>query len=289
MRLIKYLRMPSPFSMDKSFQDKTIRFLRRLIFVKPVFIAIDYSKLRKITKGEVTVFYAQIEKGNLEFGKKYFRSGKLPKNKEVKELLTIPNKKESTHQLFYLQKELSDAEKAKLLYPDMIDKIVGDLRKIGISEYYFPFNTFLTELIANAVEHGIQNKNINWWLTQDLNRVDKKIVYTFVDMGIGIVQSHKKAGLPFHYNFFSSRKIVKDAFLGKLGSSTKEIDRGKGLPQIRDLISKNIVSDATIITNNVSLTFNNNYIQTAQTFNFVGTYYTWTISANNVKSWKMNE
>ena len=32
------------------------------------------------------------------------------------------------------------------------------MKKIGIKEYFTPFNVFLTELIGNAVEHGIENK-----------------------------------------------------------------------------------------------------------------------------------
>jgi hypothetical protein len=141
-------------------------------------------------------------------------------------------------------------------------------------------------LIGNAVEHGIENENINWWLTSEIDYGSKTAKYTFVDMGLGIIGSHKKAGLPFKYYFINDHRVVLNALSGKLGSSTKEPNRGKGLPQLNEMIVKEVVSNLIIITNNVSLNFRNGSFVTTSNPNFVGTYFSWTIDHNNYQKWK---
>ena len=91
----------------------------------------------------------------------------------------------------------------------------------------------------------------------EIDRNTKVAKYTFVDMGSGIVASHKKAGLPIKYFLLGQKQIVKDTLFGRLGSSTKVSNRGKGLPQLRDMIERHIISNFVLITNNVSLTFEN--------------------------------
>ena len=76
---------------------------------------------------------------------------------------------------------------------EIIDEEVINLKRIGIKEYYERFSNFLTEIIGNATEHGIKNSDINWWLWRDKDYVNKKMNYAFVDMGVGIISSYKKA------------------------------------------------------------------------------------------------
>lgn len=256
---MKIVLLPRKFLMEREFLALTIKTLKRFITIKDEQLAINFSELEEIRKGDLIVLFAQIEKSIFSNGNKIYRVGRFTSVKILKELL-----KSNTSVLHkYMEISipyLNDSEKQKLINPFLIDSIVKDLKKIGIKDYYFPFNVLLTELIGNAVEHGIENRKISWWLTHEIDRIGKSIKYTFVDMGTGIIQSHKKAGLPIKYIFLGDKKIVKDTFFGKLGSSTKFSNRGRGLPQLRDMIEKQIISNFVLITNSVSLNFENNFL-----------------------------
>lgn len=277
--------MPKSFLLQDLHIKPTILALSKLIESKEQELAIDFSEIQELRKGDLMVLYAQMEKSIISNKNKLYRKGSLPSGKNIKGLLLSADK------IFHINKvieipEISDAEKEKLLSPKVVDSIVNDLKKIGIKEYYYPFNIFLTELIGNAVEHGIVNKNINWWLTHEIDRKRKIAKYTFVDMGMGIINSHKKAKLPIKYLFLKNKHIVLDALLGKLGSSTKMSYRGRGLPQLREMIENGYVSNLTLITNTVSLNFQNQVFIANKNPNFVGTYYSWTIDQNNYQKWK---
>jgi|WetSurMetagenome_2_1015567.scaffolds.fasta_scaffold44829_4 hypothetical protein len=282
---MKILKVPKYFLLKDNHINRTISFLRKLITSYDKAIGIDFSNLKETRKGDLMVFMAQIEKSVIAHNKQFYRAGKLPTSRQAKKLLLFSGK--MVHDYKPLPSSvLSDEKKATLVNPRLIDGIVKELRKVGINEYYIPFNTFLTEIIGNAVEHGIENKKINWWLIQDIDRVKKTIIYTFVDMGNGIIDTHKKAGLPIIYWIKRDSSIVLDALYGKLGSSTKKTYRGRGLPQLRRMIEAEIVSDVVIITNKVSLSFKNNCFSSMKNPNFVGTYYSWTINQNNITKWK---
>ena len=110
--------------------------------------------------------------------------------------------------------------------------------------------------------------------------------YVFVDMGKGIAGSHKEAGLPFKYLFLGDKYIVQDSFSGSLISSTKQSNRGKGLPFIKDLVEKGIISDFQLITNRVCLEYVNEEFVYERIPNFDGTYYAWSINIENFNKWK---
>ena len=114
----------------------------------------------------------------------------------------------------------------------------------------------------------------------------RSIKFVFVDMGIGIVDSYRKAGLPREHQKKSDDEILLLALNGVLGSSTKEPNRGRGLPQIRDMVEKNYISDFVLITNTVSLRYENGRFEQMSHQNFVGTYYSWTISKENFNLWQ---
>jgi hypothetical protein len=285
---MKIVKLPSFFLLKDKYLSPTILSLAQLTKRKEKEFEIDFSELKEMRKGDVMVLYAQIEKSIIINKNKIYRKGSLPTIKKIKELLMSPSIIHHEKKKIELP-EISDSEKEKLLYPKLIDIIVNDLKKIGIKEYFYPFNVFLTELIGNAVEHGIENRNINWWLTQEIDRQTKVTKYTFVDMGLGIIDSHKKAGLPLKYMFLKKKKILLDALNGKLGSSTKQSNRGKGLPQLREMIEKEYVTNLILITNSVSLYFQNNIFFTKKNPNFVGTYYSWTIDQNNYQKWKNSQ
>ena len=114
----------------------------------------------------------------------------------------------------------------------------------------------------------------------------RTVKFVFVDMGKGIVDSYRKAGLPAEYKRKPDDEILLLALNGVLGSSTKEPNRGRGLPQIRDMVENSLISDFVLITNTVSLRYNNGQFKKTAHQNFVGTYYSWTINKENFILWQ---
>jgi len=282
---MKIIKIPITFELKNNSLKNSISTLIKLVIPNRDSLAIDFSRLEITSKGDLMVLIAQLEKSIITKHNKIYRRGKLPTGKKVKELLL------SSMDLVHVNKDitvnkLDESEKAKLLNLNIVDSIVSGLKKIGIKEYFIPFNEFLIELIANAVEHGIENKNINWWLTHEIDQKNKEIKYTFVDMGLGIINSHKKAGLPIKYFFLQNKFVILHALYAKLGSSTKETNRGRGLPQLRLMIEKGFFSNFVLISNNVSLHFRNNQFMSSNNRNFVGTYYSWTIDKKCFEQWR---
>jgi len=285
---MKRIKLPTNFTLEKHNNKGIINVLNKFTKVKNQTIEVDFSELTFLRKGDFIVLLAQIEKSIIEMKNKVKRINSSPKNYKIRKLLI------EFDNIFHINRSITKNEQfdsEKDINTDLIDSQVINLKKIGIKEYYYPFNVFLTELIGNAAEHGIESKKINWWLTNELIRREHRIDYTFVDMGLGIVNSHKKAGLPFRYFFKvnKDRHIVIDSLFGKLGSSTKQSNRGRGLQQLRDMVEKEIVSNFTLITNSVSLHFEEGMFRVSKNPNFTGTYFSWSIDKDNYLKWKNSE
>jgi hypothetical protein len=275
------ITLPKYFLLKDKYIYSAIRFLRKIMSIKKQDILIDFSKLQDTRKEDVMVFYAQVEKANhVNKTTAYKTPHKGLKNERLKKLFSI----KAYHHL--ISPQSYQAIKATTLIPDTVNSISKKLRTVGIRNDFSPLKIILTELIGNAIEHGLSySTEINWWLTITYNKIGS-ISFTFVDMGMGIIKSYQNAGLPFKYRFLPSKRIPIDALEDKLGSSTKKSDRGMGLPQIMSFVKKGFISNFILITNNVSLQYINGKYNTKRHQNFVGTYYSWVIDKENYISWK---
>lgn len=253
-------------------------------------LLIDFTDVKKIGKGDLMVLMAQIEKNVFNKKKQIRFVGKMPQI--VKSLF-----KEKAHHLNITRENFNKyevAEKTNKVNPVIISNIANEMERIGIKKnsadgygFYERIEAFLSEIVGNAVEHGIKQRNINYWLCSERNKNFIKI--TFVDMGIGIARSHKKARLLLKYRLqgkLGEHKIILDSLYKRLPSSTKLEGRGRGLPEIREIIEKEWVSEFSLISNQTALEFKDNQFKASSIKNFKGTYYSWTISKYNFEKWK---
>ena len=251
-------------------------------------IYIDFSLIKQVRKGDLMVLMAQLE--NLAIKKKQIIfKDKIPKNVHDLFSAKVVHFKTNTN-------ILNDANIARKVNPSIVENIVQDLRRLGINKnspfgyaFYERMKALIVEIMGNAVEHGICNRKINYWLTSEIDRKNEQMVVTFVDMGKGIAYSHKKSKLPLKYRitgWFSDNKIVIDSLFGKLPSSTQEPNRGKGLPEIKKIIEMGFVSEFVLVTNRTLIQYKDNQFISTKVANFKGTYYCWTINKNNFEKWK---
>lgn len=277
------IKFPKYFYMREGHLDKTIPALQKIVKSPFNIVRIDFSEVEDTTRGAYMVFLAQVEKAIIK--KKSIRWHGWPQSKQV--LNIIVGQKNYKHKNVQITSDMMpNADSFRRLEPDFIDEVVNELKRLGLTIYYSPFYDFLTELMGNATEHGIQHKNINWWMLRYRDPSKRCMRYVFVDMGLGIIKSYKESGLLRKYFFKDKKQIPLDIFYGRLGSSTMKEGRGRGLPQIREVIEKGFVSDFVLITNNVSLRYVDNEFVVSKNPNFVGTYYSWTISKENYIKWK---
>lgn len=251
---------------------------------------IDFSNVKRIGKGDIMVLMAQIEKNVFNKKKEIRFEGRMPQI--VKFLF-----KERAHHLNITKENFNKydvADKTNQVNPLIIANIANEMERIGIRKnsangygFYERIEALLTEIVGNAVEHGIKERKINYWLCSEKDK--NKIRITFVDMGIGIARSHKKARLLLNYRLqgkLGENKIILDSLYKKLSSSTKLEGRGRGLPEIRAIIENELVSEFILISNHTALEFKNNQFVAKNIKNFKGTYYSWTISKYNFEKWK---
>lgn len=157
-------------------------------------------------------------------------------------------------------------------------------------------NTF-TELMANTYKHAskdVEGKHY-WWMSMTKDEKEHKVVYGFVDYGIGIFNSlnHKQPGdrlyaafqkLKSEFSMLSfgkaNDKIMEKILKGELHKTvTKQTNRGKGLPSIYKNWERNEIDSLVIITNNVYADVKNGDYHLLGN-EFVGTFVKWEMNPN---------
>lgn len=271
------IHLPSICTMTPPASVDMIGILSKMVKSRKKLIYLDIGDVQKFDFESYIVILAQAEK-SLESGRKIYLSATTSLSRQVRNTLMTPSANSSTyHQhltgdstVFIRQSDLSIS---------VLDKIEKDLKRIGIRDYY-DLNTMITEIIGNALEHGIKGKNINWWMHHYVERGVMKII--FVDMGLGILASYRNAGMGRSHN---DAELILDVVDGKLGSSTREKNRGRGLPQIGHMARNNFISDFVLTTNGATLRLINSEYVVDRHRDFAGTYYSWTVNKENFSRW----
>lgn len=286
-RYIHYTRfkLPKNFVMKMEYLKDVIPIFRNLVKRPAEEIILDFSEVADIDEGAFLVLIAQAQKAEEQKSDKEIKI-EVATIKSDKVWAFLSKNRNYKHKHLDLSKNKLKAESDNQVPPDDIDEFVLELCNLGFVTYYEPFYDFLIELVGNAVEHGILQKNINWWLWRERDMKDKCYRYVFVDMGIGILRSYEKSKIVPWFYFRDKCSFLIEALNGQWGSTTREPGRGRGLPQIKEYVEKEYISDFFLITNCVSLQHKNGKFITKKVPNFVGTYCSWSISKKNYNAWK---
>ncbi len=282
------IRFPSCFILDDEDLDESLRSILKIASSGVERIHIDLSEVEKISKEALIMLLAQSEKVIDNIGKEVYI--KLPRNKEARNIVNGKWEDRHVHHASYKKMDLSTLKEDAFCRQYRIDPIVAiqavqELKKIDIHELFKPLYDFLVELIGNATEHGIRGMSLSWWF---LYYKEKNCFrFVFVDMGKGIVGSYVSADATREITQDKShQEILLEALDGKLGSSTGEENRGKGLPFIMRCVKKGLVSDFILMTNGVYSRYENGAMRTKSIPEFEGTYLSWMINKSNYIQWK---
>lgn len=289
-RFPKTIHVPARCTLDHEGIDSLVKTLRAIRRRKRATL-VDFTGVSGISYEAFMVFLAQAEKVHgrvlFNFGTPAQRSSSV--SYIVRKIYGPGISSDTIHPgaIDITDHAAERYKRSMKVNPDYITSALEPhMKRTGMPDYY-DFNTLVTEMVANAIEHGIINRQINWWMYIKPREDMQQVRVVILDMGIGIVRSYRRAGLPRAYRHLSDSGIVTNALLGNLGSSTGEEGRGRGLPQIHHMLNKNWISSLVIITNTVTLRFNNGeYRPDVPHKNFSGTYYEFTVTQNNYNTWK---
>jgi hypothetical protein len=123
----------------------------------------------------------------------------------------------------------------------------------------------LLELMQNTNNHADINKKgeKHWWLSVNHDKPNKKVSFIFIDYGVGIFESlkHKPQSNKWHGWFEKIKnrlvhgdndEIFRMLLEGQMHLTvTGQHFRGKGLPGIKEVLTRNQISNLKIISNNV--------------------------------------
>lgn len=281
-----HIVLPPKVLIDEENFPAVVKALKKITYNHHKEVYLDFHNVNEISYQAKMVILALGEKLYLKGKNIYFSS--IPKNSNIVTVLLGKNK---NHKFFHDNIDLRTVSNS-FISKHKLDSFVTlnieqELKKIQVVDYY-ELNELITELLGNAVEHGIKEKRISWWMYQYRDFRSKTVNIVFVDMGIGIIESYRKSGISKSSNRYKDHELLLLALRGIIGSSTGVANRGKGLPQINKMVRKKWISDFTLITNRVYLHYNDQEgkFNVKYQGNFVGTYYSFSVNKQNYILWK---
>lgn len=269
-------------------KDKNISKMGRTCFVQ-----MDISLVEHFDYSSICVLIAIIR--DLKSKKIYLR-GNYPKNQECKRLII-----ESGILTFMFDdngKPFEKAEKSDLLFIEKgsrtftraDNKRVSDTVKNAVNHLTGEYNHFpklrriLLEICGNSLEWG-DTLNKQWLLGVKYD--EGKAIFTVTDVGKGILKTLNKKfrhKLKDTFTLKENDEILKGAFVKRYGSNTREINRNKGLPAIKNGFDSGIITNLKVVTNDVILHFDQNENSEVLKNNyFSGTLYQWEITKETIQ------
>lgn len=137
----------------------------------------------------------------------------------------------------------------------------------------------IVEMIKNSCKHAFKAvENVKWHIAVNHDEDNKKVKFSFVDNGIGIIGSFEQAALikKFAGLFRDNTDLINSAFQGRMKSKTGKPWRGTGLPEIYETFEDNVIKNLVVITNDVYCDFGTGTFKILKD-KFSGTYYYWEI------------
>ena len=296
----KHVHAPTVLSMTENVEE-SVRFistLEKLLSAKKK-VFVEMSHVKKIASGAIIVLLSimiKFKEENIPF------NGSKPFNRDARKMLDNSgffdhlyeeNGDQITlkgqYDIFTHANKTVDSELSEKLISNVSQQIWGaPYRCPGVQRVYL-------ELMQNTNNHASLNRQKvhHWYTTVKYNPQKNKAYFSFIDYGVGIIESINKNEKG---KFWSSLKRIfstlkpKDSgdFLRLLldGSihktATQHYYRGKGLPGIYKAFTENKISNLIVITNDAYADCrNNNYVTLSDKFE--GTYVYWELESTNHK------
>lgn len=183
----------------------------------------------------------------------------------------------------------------KTVDPELSDSLISMVSKMiwGESKRCPGVQRTYLELMQNTNNHASLNgpNEHHWYTTVTYNKEKNKANFSFIDYGVGIIESINKNEKGKFWNSLSKifnilnpqnngdfLRLLLDGSIHK--TATGHSYRGKGLPGVYRAFLDNKISNLVIITNNAMADCQKKEFKTLSN-KFVGTYIYWELNENN--------
>ena len=302
--LSNYTKITAPkhFSFIEK-PEETIKFINKLeeLYLNKSSVFVNLKDITYLDYSAVTILVSvmfSFKTRNIQFNGNFPKNGDLARlliNSDFFKYLDKPIGKKieyalgKENQIFTRANKEVNSELGYIVMAETTSTIWGEKRTCkGLQRT-------LLELMQNTNNHADINKKgeKHWWLSVNHDKPNKKVSFIFIDYGVGIFESLKhKPNDNKWFGWFEKIKnrlvygdnseILKLLLDGQMHLTvTGQHFRGKGLPGIREVLSRNQISNLRIISNNVFTDVNNDkYIKLNEVFS--GTFVTWELNENNI-------
>ncbi len=292
---------PKHFSFVEK-PEETIKFINKLekLYLNRTSVFVNLKDITFLDYSAVTILVSvmfSFKTRNIQFNGNFPKNGDLARlliNSDFFKYLNKPIGKKieyalgKENQIFTRANKEVNSELGYIVMAEASTTIWGEKRTCkGLQRT-------LLELMQNTNNHADINKKgeKHWWLSVNHDRSNKKVSFIFIDYGVGIFESLKHK--PNDNKWFGWLEKIKNRLVygdnseifkllleGQMHLTvTGQHFRGKGLPGIREVLSRNQICNLRIISNNVfSDVANEKYIKLNEEFS--GTFVTWELNENN--------
>lgn len=283
--------------------EETIKFINKLekLYLNNSSVFVNLKNIKYLDYSAVTILVSvmfSFKTRNIKFNGNFPQNGHLAKllinsdffkylNKPIGQKLEYALGKEN--QIFTRANKEVNSELGYVVMAEASNTIWGKKRICkGLQRT-------LLELMQNTNNHADINKKgeKHWWLSVNHDKPNKKVSFIFIDYGVGIFESLKHK--PNDNKWFGWFEKIKNRLIhgdnaeifellleGQMHLTvTGQHFRGKGLPGIREVLSRNQISNLRVISNNVLADVGNNKYEKLNE-EFSGTFVTWELNENNI-------
>ncbi len=294
----KHIRAPKCLSMIEN-PEGTLEFISLLEHSlhkrEKVFVVL--RDVEKIASGAIIVLLSIMIKFKK---KKVLFNGDHPKNNNARQSLLNSGFFEHLYEMqgdqitisghkgiFTHANKTVDSDLSDRIISKMSEMIWGEAKRCpGVQRTYL-------ELMQNTNNHASLNgpNEHHWYTTVTYNKEKNKACFSFIDYGVGIIESINRNEKGKFWNSLAKIFSVLNPhdngdFLRLLlnGSvhktATGDYYRGKGLPGVYKAFRDNKISNLVIITNDAMADCQKNAFKTLKN-KFVGTYIYWELNVDN--------
>lgn len=276
--------------------SEVIKFFRQIIgYIRghknKLRIFFDLKEVKQLSVDSVMYLLALLRNLKEKSYRDISFSGNSPDNDEAKLIfeesgfLNYVNSKKTTitpssNKIQILSGKTNDGPTAGILC-DFVNKITGTDRS-----FTFHLYPVLIELMGNTCDHAYSGNDVflinEWYMFAE--EKESEVSFVFLDTGQGIPHTvNKKFGEKLlkmlNQNFLDDSILMKSALEGKQRTSTKQKNRGKGLPRVVDACIKGNLSDVVIISGKgcceITKDINKPIVCKELEESFNGTLFTW--------------
>lgn len=299
----KWVKAPTVFSMTEN-TEQTLEFISELeaYLDRREKVFVNLEDVEVIAQGAIVVLLSimmKFKEKRIDF------NGNFPKSQNASNVLNASGFIEELYRdeirytirrrrIFTHANKVVDPKLASEIISETSERIWGEVRRcMGVQRIYI-------ELMLNTNNHASSTGQgeHHWYTTVHYVPKEKKACFSFIDYGVGIIQSMKTDTKSRFYNVIP--KILRkfgtqnDADLLLLllngdihrlkytgNTSTGKYYHGKGLPCIFKACDENKISNAVVISNNAKVEYESrNGYKLRNSFN--GTFIYWELCENNL-------